>query len=109
MSNPNCFKPTATCAVIVLLLFQHNLCAEDGTLGESPHFVLQWGASGAEPGQFHSPICIAITVKDEVFVADLNNSRVQQFTTDGTFVSEFPLPLIFRRAQQDTQFLIRWQ
>ena len=77
MSNPNCFKPTATCAFIVLSLIHHSLCVEDGTLSESPHFVLQLGASGAEPGQFHSPICIAITVKDEVFVADLNNSRVQ--------------------------------
>ncbi len=58
-----------------------------------PKFVLEWGEKGAKPGQFYSPIHIAISPKDEIFVADLNNSRIQQFTSDGKHVGGFDLPL----------------
>lgn len=62
------------------------------TLAAEPKFVLQWGSAGEGPGQFHSPICIAINKDDNVFVADLNNSRVQQFKDDGEYVAQFELP-----------------
>lgn len=55
-------------------------------------FVLAWGSAGDQPGQFHSPIGIALNSKEEIFITDLNNARVQKFSTDGTFLSEFPLP-----------------
>ncbi len=84
---------TSICSIFLLWLISCVLLADETKNAGSPRFLLQWGSSGAEPGQFYSPICIAITASDEVFVADLNNSRVQQFTTDGTFVSEFALPL----------------
>jgi DNA-binding beta-propeller fold protein YncE len=77
------------CAALILPVHAD----EPTNRSSSPRYVLQWGSSGAEPGQFYSPICIAISQKDEVFVADLNNARVQQFTTKGDFVSEFALPL----------------
>lgn len=60
---------------------------------QEPKFILAWGSKGQKPGEFYSPVCIAISPKDEVFVADLNNSRIQQFTTEGKFISEFPLPI----------------
>lgn len=58
-----------------------------------PKFLLEWGEKGAKPGQFHSPIHIAISSKDEVFVADLNNSRIQWFTAEGKHAGGFDLPM----------------
>ncbi|HMF20149.1 MAG TPA: 6-bladed beta-propeller, partial [Gemmataceae bacterium] len=60
---------------------------------QSSKFLLAWGKKGDKPGEFYSPIHIAITKKDEVFVADLNNARVQRFTTEGKFLGSFDLPL----------------
>ena len=54
--------------------------------------VKAWGKKGAGPGEFSSPIGIAISSKDVVFVTDLNNSRVQKFSTDGKYLGEFDLP-----------------
>src|SRR5262245_54851915 len=50
-------------------------------------FLLEWGKKGAEPGQFHSPIGIAISETDHIFVADFKNARIQQFDTNGKFVA----------------------
>ena len=61
-------------------------------MAADPKFVLQWGSGGEAPGQFHSPICIAVNNSDNVFVADLNNARVQQFKNNGEFVAQFELP-----------------
>jgi len=58
----------------------------------APRFVLEWGKKGTKAGEFHSPVHISISSRDEVFVADLNNSRVQQFTTEGQFVNQWDLP-----------------
>ncbi|MDX1929463.1 MAG: hypothetical protein SFV81_23250 [Pirellulaceae bacterium] len=61
-------------------------------IATEPKFILEWGTAGDGPGQFHSPICIAVNKDDHVFVADLNNARVQQFTDKGDFVAQFELP-----------------
>jgi sugar lactone lactonase YvrE len=55
-------------------------------------FVLTWGKKGDKPGEFYSPIGIAINQKDEIFVSDVNNARVQTFDTAGKFLREFDLP-----------------
>lgn len=60
---------------------------------ESPQFLLAWGSKGDQPGEFYSPISIAISLKDEVFVTDLNNARVQKFSTAGEHLAGFDLPL----------------
>jgi sugar lactone lactonase YvrE len=54
-------------------------------------FLLQWGKKGKEPGEFHSPIGIAINGKDEVFITDVSNNRVQKFSADGKFLQQFPI------------------
>jgi sugar lactone lactonase YvrE len=56
-------------------------------------FLLSWGQKGEKPGEFHSPIGIAVTPKDEVYVTDLNNARVQKFSTEGKHLGGFDLPL----------------
>lgn len=60
--------------------------------GVAPKFVLAWGKKGDQPGEFYSPIGIALSRKDEVFVTDLNNARVQRFDTEGKFRGAFDLP-----------------
>ncbi len=60
---------------------------------KEPRFVRTWGKKGDRPGDFFSPISIVVSPSDELFITDLNNSRVQKFTADGAFLAEFPLPL----------------
>jgi sugar lactone lactonase YvrE len=59
---------------------------------KSPRFLLAWGKKGDKPGEFYSPIGIAINSKDEVFITDLNNSRLQKFTAVGKYLGGFDLP-----------------
>lgn len=59
--------------------------------------LLSWGQKGDKPGEFYSPVCIALAVNpesksEEVVVADLNNARIQRFSTDGTHLGGFDLP-----------------
>ena len=89
------------CLLCALALFGSQACEQDGpgrpgnsqqTLA-GPQFVLEWGSKGGKPGEFFSPVCIAISQRDEIFVADLNNSRIQQFSTEGKFVNSWDLPM----------------
>jgi sugar lactone lactonase YvrE len=60
---------------------------------QQPRFLLAWGQKGDRPGEFHSPIGIAIDKHDQVFVTDLNNARVQKFSGEGKYLGGFDLPL----------------
>jgi DNA-binding beta-propeller fold protein YncE len=51
------------------------------------------GSEGDKPGEFYSPIGIAINRKDQVFVTDLKNARVQKFSVEGKSLGGFDLPL----------------
>lgn len=52
-------------------------------------FIRQWGELGTKPGQFSLPHSIARDSKGNIYVADRNNSRIQVFTPEGKFVSEW--------------------
>lgn len=45
-------------------------------------------ASGSAPGQFYTPVHIAIDPNDILYVADRDNDRIQRFYPDGTFAGE---------------------
>ena len=77
---------------LLLLAIPAALLAEDPKLTE-PKFLLTWGQKGDKPGEFHSPIGIAINARDEIFVTDLNNARVQKFDANGKHLAAFDLPL----------------
>jgi DNA-binding beta-propeller fold protein YncE len=48
-----------------------------------------WGEPGGGPGQFHIPHGIAVDCDGTVYVADRENSRIQLFTADGDYRSEW--------------------
>jgi DNA-binding beta-propeller fold protein YncE len=51
--------------------------------------LLSWGEPGSGPGQFRLPHGIAVDRQGTVYVADRENSRVQLFTPDGKYLSEW--------------------
>src|SRR5258706_10660987 len=57
--------------------------------GEKIVFLQQWGKRGREPGEFRSPIGIAINAADEVFITDHMNHRIQKFDTQGKLLAQF--------------------
>jgi sugar lactone lactonase YvrE len=52
-------------------------------------WVASWGALGNGPGQFDTPHGIAVSPKDEVYVADRGNRRIQVFDPSGKFLRQF--------------------
>jgi len=52
-------------------------------------WVASWGSLGTGPGQFDTPHGIAVSPKDEIYVADRGNRRVQVLDTNGKYLREF--------------------
>src|SRR5204863_3589877 len=47
-------------------------------------WVKSWGSKGRGPGQFNTPHSIVIDRRDNIYVGDRGNHRVQVFDTEGT-------------------------
>jgi DNA-binding beta-propeller fold protein YncE len=45
--------------------------------------LAQWGTFGSEPGQFSTPVGIAIDQQGAIYVADVGNHRVQKLSSEG--------------------------
>ena len=54
-------------------------------------WVASWGSLGNGPGQFDTPHGIAVGPKDEIFVADRGNRRIQVLDTTGKYLREFTI------------------
>jgi len=59
-----------------------------------------WGVPGGGPGQFYLPHGIAVAADGRVFVCDRENDRIQIFSPDGEYLSEWtdtqrPTHLVF--------------
>jgi len=52
-------------------------------------FIRQWGATGAEPGQFNGLKALAVDAQGNVYAADMGNKRIQVFDADGAFKTQF--------------------
>ncbi|MBT5471001.1 MAG: 6-bladed beta-propeller, partial [Nitrospina sp.] len=52
-------------------------------------FLMQWGSSGKNAGQFNSPTGLAIDSQQNIFVTDTYNHRVQKFDLQGNFIKEW--------------------
>jgi DNA-binding beta-propeller fold protein YncE len=90
---------SANCASLMCLVAQLLAITWPGAVGAIgaepqatlPHFAIEWGSRGSEPGQFDFPIGIAINRADQVFVTDFTNSRVQKFSSDGKILAAIPV------------------
>ena len=51
--------------------------------------LFSWGSPGNGPGQFNLPHAIAVDRRGKVYIADRENSRVQIFTAQGEYVTEW--------------------
>ncbi len=56
--------------------------------GDGAH-LFSWGEPGNGPGQFRLPHGIAVDRRGTVYVADRENSRIQLFDSEGTYLSEW--------------------
>ena len=49
-------------------------------------YLLEWGTLGDKIGEFDTPHGITIDKKDNVYVADRQNNRIQMFNSNGQFI-----------------------
>jgi streptogramin lyase len=62
-----------------------------GKANAKGEWVASWGSLGKGPGQFDTPHGIAVSPKDEIFVADRGNRRIQVFDPSGKYLREFTI------------------
>lgn len=73
-----------------LLLSVVILLVASAALAEDPlPYITQWGGFGTGDGQFDSPAGIAVDVTGNVYVTDLNNQRIQKFTSGGAYLTQW--------------------
>ncbi|MDE0395230.1 MAG: peptidyl-alpha-hydroxyglycine alpha-amidating lyase family protein [Gammaproteobacteria bacterium] len=51
-------------------------------------YILEWGETGSEPGQFRTPHALAMDSEGLLYVGDRSNRRVQVFDQEGGFVRD---------------------
>jgi hypothetical protein len=52
-------------------------------------FITQWGKPGSGPSEFNNPHALAMDGKGRLYVADRGNGRIQIFSADGKFISDW--------------------
>jgi hypothetical protein len=52
-------------------------------------YIKSWGGRGEAPGQFSTPHSIVVDAKENVYVADRGNKRIQVFDTDGNLKTQY--------------------
>ncbi len=57
--------------------------SSDGT------FIMAWGQTGAENGEFRDPHALAMDSQGRLFVGDRSNKRVQIFDQEGTHIASW--------------------
>ena len=50
-------------------------------------FLMEWGETGADAGQFRDPHALAMDSEGRLYVGDRSNSRTQVFTQDGEHIA----------------------
>ena len=50
------------------------------------NYLFEWGKKGNRQGEFDTPHAISLNDKGNVYVADRENNRIQEFDSDGKFI-----------------------
>jgi len=58
-------------------------------LKTAPNFISSFGQKGVRPGEFNSPMGIVIDYDGNIYISDMQNCRVQKFTSDGVYVNAY--------------------
>ena len=56
---------------------------------KSGEYLFEWGKKGSKPGEFNIPHAIDLDAKGNVYVADRQNNRIQEFDANGKFLKEW--------------------
>ena len=73
-------------------------------------FVTKWGNDGGGIGQFYDPHGIAADNSGFIYVADTQNNRIQKFTSEGVFVTQWGTYSPFGIAIKGTyMYLSDWE
>jgi PKD domain-containing protein/NHL repeat-containing protein len=59
---------------------------------QTPIYLTQWGSFGSGDGQFMNPTGVATDSAGNVYVADINNHRIQKFSGTGTYLTQWGSP-----------------
>ena len=64
-------------------------CQSGSCIAPKYVYANQWGSRGAGDGEFRYPAGLALSSYGMVYVADLDNNRVQAFDADGAFLGKW--------------------
>jgi tripartite motif-containing protein 71 len=81
----------AACGAAGAVLLPRVLAGADDDGVPPPKFLLEWGHRGQAEGEFSACVGVAVGKDDEIYTAEFRNQRVQRFTSDGKFLSAFPV------------------
>ncbi len=75
--------------IFSVLLLANSFAQSSYGLGDY-HFLSEWGSFGiVEPGHFSHPQFIAVGDDGSIYVSDLGNKRVQKFSSNGEYITEW--------------------
>lgn len=75
---------------IILLLISGFMLLTSISVGEEVYlFETKWGSLGSGNGQFNFPQGVAVDSFGNVYVTEINNQRIQKFTSIGTFITKW--------------------
>jgi DNA-binding beta-propeller fold protein YncE len=64
-------------------------CQSGSCIAPKYVYATQWGSRGTGAGEFRYPAGLALSSYGMVYVADLDNNRVQAFDADGAYIGEW--------------------
>ncbi|MGN6623925.1 MAG: hypothetical protein ACTHKK_07265, partial [Candidatus Nitrosocosmicus sp.] len=81
------------CSIIAINNLQNKTLAQDKSSLSiiSYRYAKQWGLGGSDPGQFLNPSGVTVDSKDNVYVTDDGNSRIQKFDSNGDLIKKWGL------------------
>lgn len=74
---------------LVLIALRVILGSSEGICDVQPGFALRWGTWGTGAGSFLQPTGVACDAQGNVYVADSENNRIQEFTGTGQFLRQW--------------------